>query len=76
VNVSDILDEIEKALAVRIERKATIPVDYYPEIIWDNYNAATALNDLLAPLAIRIVPSYDPAVISIHNAGIGSEPSY
>ena len=72
MSVSDILDEIEKSLGVRIVRAATFPVDYYPEIIWDNYPAATALSDLLSPLAIRIVPSYEPNVVSIHNAGKGS----
>ena len=73
MSVSDILDEIEKALGVRITRAAvTFPVDYYPEIVWDNYPAATALSDLLSPLAIRIVPSYEPNVVSIHNAGKGS----
>ncbi len=72
MSVSDILAEIERSLGVRIIRNCTFPVDYYPEIIWDNYPAATALSDLLSPLAIRIVPSYEPNVISIHNAGKGS----
>lgn len=72
MSVSDILSEIEKALGVRIILAATFPVDYYPEIVWDNYPAATALSDLLSPLAIRIVPSYEPNVVSIHNAGKGS----
>ena len=71
MTVSDILDEIEKALGARIIRNATFPADYYPEIIWDNYNAATALSDLLSPLAIRIVPSFEPNIVSIHNAGVG-----
>lgn len=71
MTVSDILDEIEKALGARIIRKATFPADYYPEIIWDSYNAATALSDLLSPLAIRIVPSFEPNIVSIHNAGVG-----
>lgn len=73
MSVSDILDELEKALGVRIIRRATLPVDYYPEIAWDNYPAATALNDLLSPLAIRIVPSYEPDIVSIHNSGIGGD---
>jgi hypothetical protein len=72
MSVRNILDQIEVALGVRIILSATLPVDYYPEIIWDNYPAATALSDLLSPLAVRIVPSYEPNVISIHNAGKGS----
>lgn len=71
MSVDDILDELEKALGARIIRSAKLPENYYPEIIWDNYNAAAALNDLLSPLAVRIVPSYDPDVVSIHNAGVG-----
>lgn len=72
MSVSDILDEIEKALGARIIRNCTFPVDYYPEIMWDNYPAATALNDLLSPLALRIVPSYEPNIVTICNSGIGA----
>lgn len=49
--------------------EATIP-EYYPECLWDDDNAARALQDILSKLALRLAPQLDGSV-KIVNAGIG-----
>ena len=64
--INKLLDSMEAFTRTIV---APIP-EFYPECLWDDDNAARALQDILSKLALRLAPQLDGSV-KIVSAGIG-----